>query len=438
MVHILIIILTLIYSFNIKSTLLTALSSLFIIMTFIAIKKFKNLEKVLEIITIGAKKSYLLVIIFALLGALSASWFISGTIPALIYYGIKIINPKYFYICSFVITSIFSFLIGSSFGTVGTIGIVMISLAKGMDINTSIVAGTIISGAYFGDRGSPMSSSANFVSILTETNLYSNVRRMFKSSIIPYILSFLLYFYNGKNIEIKLIENNILNLLNQEFNLNFIVLIPLVYLIVMCILKKNIRYTMVVSIILSLIIAAVQQTYNKKEYLNFLISGFKLPLENELYDIIRGGGVLSMSTAMVMALLSCSLVSIIESMGFLKWLSEKIGILKKEWKIYLYTILVAIFTAGISSSQSTSILLTSQIMKRTYERSNYSKEKLAIDIENSSVILSPLIPWNIGITVPALMLNTQVGEILPYSYYLFLLPLIVIALKIKKLRYFSV
>lgn len=438
MIHILIVITALVYSLNIRSTLLIGLSILFVLMVFLAMVKFKNLKDVIEIVVNGSKKSYILLIIFALLGALSASWFISGTIPALIYYGIKIINPNYFYICSFLITSLFSFLIGSSFGTVGTIGLVMISLARSMDIDAIIVAGTIISGAYFGDRGSPMSSSANFVSILTETNLYNNVKMMFRSSIIPYLLSFSLYFYIGTGMNIKQGENNILSLLTHEFNLNFVVFIPLIYLIVMCILKKNIRYTMAISIILSLIIGGILQSYEKLDFIKFLILGFKLPAENELHSIIKGGGILSMGTAMVMALLSCSIVSIVESMGVLKLISEKIGDLKQEWKIYLYTIVVAIFTAGISSSQSTSILLTSQIMKKIYEKNNFSKEKLALDIENSSVLLSPMIPWNIGITVPALMLSVPVEKILPYSYYLFLLPIIVMVLKIKKLRYLSV
>lgn len=186
----------------------------------------------------GTRKSYLLVLIFALLGALSASWFISGTIPALIYYGVKIINPNYFYVFSFLITSLFSFLIGSSFGTVGTIGLVMISLARGMGLDTYIVGGSIISGAYFGDRGSPMSSSANFVSILTETEIYSNVKKMFKMSILPYLVTLSLYFYFGKSIDTKFTEKNILTLLNQNFYLDLWVFIPMIYLIVMCFLKK--------------------------------------------------------------------------------------------------------------------------------------------------------------------------------------------------------
>lgn len=435
MIHTIFIIIAILYSFKVQSILLIILSLIFLGIFIFSIKKFKTLKNTLDITIVGTKKSYLLVFIFALLGALSASWFISGTIPALIYYGIKIINPNYFYVFSFLITSLFSFLIGSSFGTVGTIGLVMVSLARGIGLDIYIVAGSIISGAYFGDRGSPMSSSANFVAILTETEIYSNVKGMFKASILPYLITLSLYFYLGKNIEPKFIENNILTLLNQNFYLDFVVFIPMIYLVIMCLLKKNIRHTILVSIFLSLIIGWFLQNYEDRNFIKVLIYGFKLPIENELYNVIRGGGIFSMGTAMVMALLSCGLVNIVDKLGILKLVSEKIGVIKSEWKIYLYTIVVAILTAAISCSQSTSILLTSQIMKKIYKKNGFTKELLALDIENSSVVLSSLIPWNIAITVPALMLDISVVKIIPYSLYLIILPMIVMILKIKKLSH---
>ncbi|UPO98319.1 sodium:proton antiporter (plasmid) [Cetobacterium somerae] len=435
MIHTIFIIIAILYSFKVQSILLIILSLIFLGIFIFSIKKFKTLKNTLDIAIAGTKKSYLLVFIFVLLGALSASWFISGTIPALIYYGIKIINPNYFYVFSFLITSLFSFLIGSSFGTVGTIGLVMVSLARGIGLDIYIVAGSIISGAYFGDRGSPMSSSANFVAILTETEIYSNVKGIFKASILPYLITLSLYFYLGKNIEPKFIENNILTLLNQNFYLDFLVFIPMIYLVIMCLLKKNIRHTILVSIFLSLIIGWFLQNYEDRNFIKILIYGFRLPIENELYNVIRGGGIFSMGTAMVMALLSCGLVNIVDKLGVLKLISEKIGFIKSEWKIYLYTIVVAILTAAISCSQSTSILLTSQIMKKIYKKNGFTKELLALDIENSSVVLSSLIPWNIAITVPALMLDISAVKIIPYSLYLFILPLIVMILKIKKLSH---
>lgn len=424
-IHLILFLLSIVYSFIIKSNILMILSIVFVLTVFLSSFKLGGIKRSLQIAGIGAKKSYILVIIFSLLGMLSASWFLSGTIPSLIYYGIKIIDPNYFYMFTFVMLSVFSFLMGSSFGSIGTMGIVMISLARGIDLNLFITAGAVISGAYFGDRGSPTSSSANFVAVLTDTNIYTNVKNMFKTGIIPYIMTISLYFYLGKSEVQKEIDSKLLELLPKEFNLSPIVFIPLIFLIGMCLFRIDIKKTMLVSILSSLIIAITIQSWNFNIILKTMLTGFRLPSTNSLYEIIKGGGIVSMSTATVMAFLSCSIVKIFEELKVLTWISKRIGVIKEEWKVYLYTTLVAIFTAGISSSQSTSILLTSQIMKKTYEESGFENEKLALDIENSCVILSPLIPWNIAITVPAAMLEIGVFDIMPNSFYLYFLPIFI-------------
>lgn len=421
-IHLILFLLSIIYSFIIKSNILMVLSVVFIATLLLSSLKLGGIKKSIQIAGVGAKKSYILVIIFSLLGILSASWFLSGTIPGLIYYGIKIINPNYFYIFTFIILSVFSFLMGSSFGSVGTMGMVMISLARGIDLNIFVTAGAIVSGAYFGDRSSPTSSSANFVAVLTDTNIYTNVKNMFKVSIIPYAITSLLYFYLGKFEVQNEIDSKILALLSEEFTLSPMVFIPLIFLIGMCLFRIDVKKTMLVSILLSLIIAVIIQGRSLDTILKTILTGFNLLPTSPLYQMIKGGGIVYMSTAMIMAFLSCSIVKIFEELKVLIWLSKYIGVIKEEWKAYLYTILVAIFTAGISSSQSTSILLTSQIMKKTYENSGFANEELALDIENSCVVLTPLIPWNIAITVPAVMLEIEVLNIIPYSFYLYFLP----------------
>ncbi|WP_297598814.1 Na+/H+ antiporter NhaC family protein [uncultured Cetobacterium sp.] len=418
------------YAFLIKSNILMILSIVFVVTLILSSFKLGGIKRSIEIAEIGAKKSYALVMIFSLLGMLSASWFLSGTIPSLIYYGIKIINPNYFYIFTFIILSVFSFLMGSSFGSVGTMGIVMISLARGIELNLFLTAGAVISGAYFGDRGSPTSSSANFVALLTDTNIYNNVKNMFKIGFFPYLIVALLYFCLGKTDVAQGIDSTLDRLLLEEFTLSPLVFIPLLILIAMCLFRVDIKRTMAVSILSSLAIAFLIQNYSLEEIVKTVLLGFRLPLANPLYKIIRGGGIVSMGTATVMAFLSCSIVKIFEELKILNWVSKRIGIIEMEWKAYLYTAVVAIFTSGISSSQSTSILLTSQIMKKTYEESGFENEELALDIENSCVILSPLIPWNIAITVPAAMLEMGVFQIIPNSFYLYILPLFVLVKKI--------
>lgn len=413
-----------VYSIFSNSTLLLILTVFFVITVTASSIKFKSLKKSILIAGKGGEKAYPLIFIFSILGILSASWFLSGTIPALIYYGIKIINPQYFYISVFFILSIFSFLLGSSFGSVGTMGIVLISLGKGLGMDLFITGGAIVSGSYFGDRSSPTSSSANFVAVLTDTDIYGNVKNMFKTGLIPYILTSMLYFILGYSKNVKTSANYLIDDIPNVFQISSLVFIPLGVLLFLCIIKYNVRKTMILSAVSALILAIFYQEFSIFHTLKSLLLGFKMDAKEELAAIIKGGGIISMGTAVVMAFLSCGIVRIFEDMGVLEKISSKIGVVYENWKLFIYTSIVAIFTAGISSSQSTSILLTSQLMKKTYEKSGKSNEDLAIDIENTSVVLSGIIPWCIGITVPAAMLGLSSMEIIPWSFYLYLIPIV--------------
>lgn len=428
-IYIFLFILAGIYSIFSKSTLLIILLFCFIITIFGASINMKSLKKSIIIAGKGAEKGYGLIIIFSILGILSASWFLSGTIPALIYFGIKIINPQYFYISVFFILSIFSFLLGSCFGSVGTIGIVLLSLGKSLGMDLFITGGAIVSGSYFGDRSSPTSSSANFVSILTETNIYTNVKNMFKTGVGAYLLTSILYFYLGYNKENQYVDSRLIDQIPKKFEISYIVFLPLCILLFLCIIKYNVKKTMILSSLSALLLAVFYQKFSGFYILKSLVFGFEMIPEEELANIIKGGGIVSMATAVIMALLSCGMVKIFDETGILEKISNKIGLVKEEWKLYLYTAVTAIFTAGISSSQSTSILLTVQLMKKTYMDSGKTNEELAIDIENTSVVLSGLIPWCIGITVPATMLGMKPLDLIPWSFYLYLIPFVTILSK---------
>lgn len=413
-----------IYSIFSKSTLLLIILIFFLVSIVFSAVKFKSLKKSILFAGKGGEKAYSLLFIFSILGVLSASWFLSGTIPALIYYGTKIINPQYFYISVFFILSIFSFLLGSCFGSVGTIGIVLLSLGKGLGMDLFITCGAIISGAYFGDRSSPTSSSANFVAILTETNLYGNVKNMFKTGFIPYILTSILYFYLGYSDKFSITTTYLIDEIPKKFKISPLIFIPLGILLFLSIIKYNVKKTMILSSLSALILAFFYQNFSLNYIFKSLFIGFKMDSYEKLASIIKGGGISSMGVAIVMTFLSCGIVKIFEELGALENISNRIGVIYEEWRLYLYIIIMSIFTAGISSSQSTSILLTSELMKKTYAKSGRKNEELAIDIENTSVVVCALVPWCISITVPSAMLEVTSLSIIPWAFYLYLVPLI--------------
>ena len=158
-----------------------------------ALHRGYHVQSVIKMILKGMKKSIALMPIFALIGIITAVWRASCTIPFFVYYGTKLMNPNYFILFAFLMSCIVSFALGTSFGTVGTIGVVIIVLAKGGGVNVSAAAGAIVSGAFFGDRCSPTSSSANLVASVTSTDLYNNIKNMMLTGIIPFIIASVIY-----------------------------------------------------------------------------------------------------------------------------------------------------------------------------------------------------------------------------------------------------
>ena len=195
---------TMILNILVKSYVGIGINGVLIFLGIIALIKGFKLEEIVENGYLSGKKSLLVIKIFLLVGGISSIWIMSGTIPTVVYQGIRLMNPNYFYLSSFLITSVVAFLLGSAFGTSGTVGIAMIAIGKGLGADLSIVGGTVISGAYFGDRCSPVSSSANLVATLTKTNLYINIKNMLKTGAIPFVLvEYYMYFVTVEVIDSK-------------------------------------------------------------------------------------------------------------------------------------------------------------------------------------------------------------------------------------------
>ncbi len=226
-----------------------------LIFIFLSLKRGFRLIDILKMIFEGGKKSFIVLEVFLLIGILTSLWISAGTIPAIVYYGIKFMNPNFFIFYTFIIVSIVSFLLGTSLGTASTIGVAIIVMAKSGNVNLPLVTGAIMSGAYFGDRCSPMSSSANLVANLTETNLYDNIKNMFKTGKLPLILSCILYFFLSFKNPITFNEGNIGEDMHQVFNISIISLIPAIVILITSIFKVKVKKSMTISIISACLIS---------------------------------------------------------------------------------------------------------------------------------------------------------------------------------------
>lgn len=400
-----------------------------ILLSLLALKKGFSLEEIIDSGYSSGKKAFLVMKIFLLVGAVSSIWIMSGTIPIVVYQGVRLMNPEYFYLSSFLITSVVAFLLGSSFGTAGTVGIAMIAIGKGLGADLSIVGGTVISGAYFGDRCSPVSSSANLVATLTETNLYINIKNMFKTGTIPFIITGILYVFCNSNGD-KIVKNiSMLELLESNFNLSYLNFLPIGIILFLTLFRTNVKISLSLSILAAIFLSFFIQGYEIIDIFKTLIFGFFFEEKNPLYNILKGGGVISMWKTCMIVFISCCLSGIIQKLQLFNKLESFILKSKNEMGLYIWTMIVSIITGMFGCNQSIAVVMTIDIMKNSYKIKEIAKEKFAIDIENSAIVLSALIPWNLASLVPATVMEMKNFEYLIYSFYVILLPIFTLTYK---------
>jgi Na+:H+ antiporter, NhaC family len=399
---------------------LTLVLAMFIIL---GVKRGSTLKETLLMAYKGGKNSFIVLQIFILIGAIISSWMASGTVPAIVYYGIKLINSNFFIISAFILSSFVSILIGTSFGTIGTVGISLMVMARAGDGNLFIVAGAILSGAYLGDRCSPMSSSANLVANITNTELYKNIRNMIMSSIMPFILASIIYTFLSLKYPLNYRSSNIINEITYYFNINIIVLIPAIIIMLLSLLKVKVKISMYISMASASLIAFILQDYNLGEIIKVLILGFKLPENNPLFSLIKGGGILSMLKLSLIVFMSSALTGVFEGANMLRFVEEPLRKIKRRDVLFLATVLTSIVSSMVGCTQVLAVMLTNMTMKNPYNQNNVDKYALAMDLENTAIVIAPLIPWNVAALVP--LTNLQIGpKAILFSFYCILLPII--------------
>lgn len=357
-----------------------------------------------------------ILLVFILIGMITALWRASGTIAFIVYMGSKLISPSILILLTFLLCSILSVLIGTSLGTAATMGVICASIGKTMGVNPYYVGGAVLSGIYFGDRCSPMSTSALLIAELTKTNLYTNIKLMIKTSVIPFIVTCLFYLLLGFKSTVSNISVNVTEIFKQNYNLNIIVIIPAILIVILSILKINVKKTMLVSIVISFIIAIFIQRDSIVALINYCIFGYHHPNER-LNLMMKGGGILSMVNVSLIVGISSSYSGIFKETKMLVSLKKHLKDFSKKTSSYFVIFLSSIISGAIACNQSLGTILTNELCGELVE-----KQKMAIILENTIVLLAGLIPWNIAMEVPlkAIDVGIMAGV---YAFYLYFLPL---------------
>ena len=357
-----------------------------------------------------------ILLVFVLIGMITALWRASGTIAFIVYMGSKLISPSILILLTFLLCSILSFLIGTSLGTAATMGVICVSIGKAMGINPYYLGGAVLSGIYFGDRCSPMSTSALLITELTKTNLYTNIKLMLKTSIIPFVATCLFYLFLGLKSSTSPVGIDATNIFKENYNLNIVVIVPAILIIILSLFKVNVKKTMLVSIVISFIIAMFFQKESVTSLINYCVYGFHHSNE-KLNSMMKGGGILSMLNVGLIVAISSSYSGIFKETKMLVLMKKYLKEFSEKTSNYFVIFLSSIISGAIACNQSLGIILTYELCEELEDKQN-----MAIILENTIVLLAGLIPWNIAMAVPLKTVDIGLMSGL-FAFYLYFLPL---------------
>lgn len=385
-----------------------------------------------EMMIDGFKSVGPVLMIIILIGILIGIWIGAGTVPAMIYYGLQVISPRYFIVTAFLLCSLVSLAIGTAIGTVSTIGLAMISIGIGLQMPLPLIAGAVISGAYFGDRMSPVSSIAIMTAHSAGVEIYEMVKHMIYTVLPPFLIAGLLYWILGlKYAPISGASEQIAMLLttfDQYFPISIWMLIPPL-LIILLSLKRvptipNLVISILTTLLLGLLISGKEGTFLIKTMFHGYASNTGIPVIDQL---LSRGGLVSMLELIALIILTSLLGGLFGGIGVLRvLLTRLLGRVQSVGQLILATIISSTLTAMLGCNQLLAVFLPGKMLLEKYDQMGVARKDLARALGDSGLILSPLIPWNINGLMMAGTIGVSTVEYFPYAFLPLLLPLVAI------------
>lgn len=348
---------------------------------------------------------------------MTAVWRACGTIPWIIYYGVELIQPRYFVLCTFLLCSVMSFLTGTSFGTAGTVGVICMLLARSAGLDPLLTGGAVLSGIFFGDRCSPMSSSAQLVCALTDTDIYANVRAMLRTALVPFSLTCAFYIIFSGNVVDMTSTETLTNIFQTHFNLHWLTALPALLILILALCHVNVLIAMTASVLCGCIIALTLQQISLTQLLHHLLAGYHAT-DPALAVLLDGGGLAAMLSVSVIIIISSSYSGIFLRTKLLDGLKKRIHRLAKPCTAFGATTITAVVACAISCNQTLATTMTHQICGDLFD----SQKQRALALEDTAIVIAALIPWSIAGAVPIAAIGATSGCLL-YAIYLYAIPL---------------
>lgn len=385
-------------------------------------------------------------IILLLIGSLAGTWLLSGVVPVMVYYGLDIINPKIFLVTAVVVSSIVSLVTGSSWSTIATIGVALLGIGRALGFNEALVAGAIISGAYFGDKMSPLSDTTNLAPAMAGTDLFTHIRYMLYTTVPSMVLTLIIflvigfmYDFQSQAVDVAIVQEAI----SATFNTSPLLFLVPVILFTVIILKVPPMPSLLIGTLLGGVFALIFQpdvvrtfggegiSYLKSGYISVMQAMFgdinlhtSEPTVNEL---LATSGMKGMLNTVWLILTAMIFGGVMEAGGLLERITRPIvERAKHTGSLVASTVVSCIFFNTTASDQYISIVVPGRMFKSSYAKKGLKPEVLSRTLEDSGTMTSVLIPWNTCGATQAKVLGVPTISYLPYTFFNIISPLMTI------------
>jgi NhaC family Na+:H+ antiporter len=389
-----------------------------------------NWKEIEEMMYNGIKMALPAIVIIMLVGLTIGAWVGGGIVATMIYYGLKIISPAIFLVTIVIICAVVSLAIGSSWATMATIGVAGMGIGMSMGIPAAMVAGAVISGAYFGDKMSPLSDTTNLASGLTDTDLFDHIKHMFYTTIPGLVIALAVFAYLGRDFGAKNFASGDITSMITDLQDHFVIsplllLVPLA-VIVLVALKIPAAPALFVGILLGFLSQAFIQGDTIAFAMEALQSGYTIETSNQMIsELFNSGGLESMMYTVSMAIVAMTFGGILEFSGMLEAIMDQLlKVIKSTGSLVASTVIACFFTNATCSEQYVSIVVPSRMFAKVYTKKGLHSKNLSRALEDGGTLTSVFVPWNTcGVFILA-TLGVNAFAYAPYAILNFVVPII--------------
>ncbi|OEG63005.1 MAG: Na+/H+ antiporter NhaC [Halanaerobium sp. MDAL1] len=379
----------------------------------------------------GIKNALGASLILIIIGMVIGSWILSGTIQTMVYYGLELLSPGIFLPAAFLLAAVTSILIGSSFGTIATMGIVLLGVAEGLGVPKAITVGAIVSGAMLGDKISPMSDSTNLTAAMSSTDLFDHIKSMLYVSGPAALISLILYavigtFYLDGSANLANI-NQILSSLSQNFNISLWTLIPPALMLLLSLFKVPAIASLSLSFITASLFAVLTQGASFAEILNAAANGYQADTGLELLDsLLTQGGINNMMSTVAIIMAGTAMGGILEKAKILEVILDSLlKVVKKPRDLILISLSSAYIMLLATGEMFVSIVIPGRTLAPAYQEMKVDNSVLSRSLETASTLGCSILPW--GVVSVYIQNVMDIGfSYIPYTFLSFLAPVIAV------------